>query len=162
MNYSVTIGFSRSKKIMSKLIRWFTTSGVSHVYIKRSTPHVDPNFIVYQASGLLVNVENYDHFLTHAEPIKEFEMVLSDDKYAEAEAFLLRELGKPYSILQLLGMLWVILCRRFGARVKNPFRDGDHSYICVELVAKLLGIQGAEEMTPQDLLELLEAHQVDL
>lgn len=162
MNCSVIIGFSRSKLMLSRLICLFTNSTVSHTYVKVATGYSNPVYVVYQASGLTVNAENYDHFLSHAEVIDEIQVAVSDEKWDDTCAFLLKELGKPYSCKQLLGMLWVLICRRFGRRVKNPFRDGEHSYICVELVAKLLGVTDAEEMTPQDLLELLQAHQVEI
>jgi hypothetical protein len=64
-------------------------------------------------------------------------------------------LGRPYSLKQLFGMAWILLLRNFGVKAKNPFRDGDHSFICFELVARILDLPGAEELSPQDLLDLL-------
>jgi hypothetical protein len=156
MNYTVTIGFSRNKMVVSKLIQLLTRSKVSHTYVKVSTPYHDPAYVVYQASGLAVNAENYDHFLTHAEVMRELEVSIPEEQHADAEAFLLRELGKSYSVGQLVGMLWVLMGRCVGLRLKNPWADGSHSYVCVEFAARLLGLEGSEEMTPQDLLDLLE------
>lgn len=65
------------------------------------------------------------------------------------------ELGKPYSLLQLIGYLWIMLCKTVGLRVRNPLSNGRHSYVCVELVARYLNIKDAESMTPQDPYDLL-------
>lgn len=158
---NVVVGFSRSKYLLSKIICCITNSKCSHTYIKVCFGAEDA-VLVFQASGISVNVENYDVFLDNHAVVDEMSFDITEERWDKIYSFMLKQLGKPYSFKALIGMLWVLIARRFGKRVRNPFADGDHSYVCVELVAKALGIQGAEEMTPQDLLELLQAHQVEL
>ena len=151
---TITIGFSTSHTLFSSLIRWFSSSKVSHTYI-RMPLYSSCSELVFQASGLKVNIEGYKHFESHSTVVKEIELQISDEKYEELEVFMCDSLGKPYSIKQILGMVLVLVCRSVGCKIKNPFRDGDHSYVCVELVANILNIPNAEDMTPQDLLDIL-------
>ena len=155
---TIIVGFSRNNKILSKLIRIVTRSSVSHVYVRIPSGIANPEYMVYQASGLAVNAEGYGHFQTHAEIRAEFTAEFADADFLLVESFLMQQLDKPYSIKQLIGMLYVIAAKTCGFRVKNPFSDSDHSYICVEYVAKALGITGAEEMTPDDLMGYLIDH----
>lgn len=152
----VYIGFSTSSAILARLIRFVTRSGVSHVYVRIPVPNHAQN-LIFQASGLAVNLEAEIFFLEKARVVKEFPMILTPEKSAKLESMVLNRLGAPYSCKALVGMLCVLACRTFGKKIKNPFRDGDHSYVCVELAANLLDIEGAEEMTPQDLLDKLTA-----
>lgn len=154
---NLIIGFSTSNRCLARLIRWMTRSSVSHVYICIPVTKHSVN-LIFQASGLAVNMESSVNFMEHSKIVREIAVPLSLEQEEELMAFVFDTLGKPYSLLQLVGMIWVIGCKSVGLRVKNPFRDGDHSYICVELVAKLLKLKGAEEMTPQDLLEWCDAN----
>lgn len=156
---NITIGFSTGKTCLAKLIRWVTKSQVSHTYIKLKTHFESPSHLIYQASGITVNVESLENFMGHATVIEELSISISDQKYDELLAFLLTKLGRPYSMWQLLGMAWVLMMRNFGITVRNPGRDGDHSFVCVELVCRALDIPNGEELTPQDLLDVLRSQQ---
>jgi hypothetical protein len=156
---TITIGFSKNKKILSKIIRWITRSGVSHTYIKYRQPDTD-KLVVCQASGLSVNIENYDLFLTHQEIHQEFDIHIDDCFWYAAQDFIATNIGKPYSIKQLVGMIVVLIGRSIGIGINNPFRDGMHSFICVEVVANIIGICGAENLTPEDVLQYIRSGQL--
>jgi hypothetical protein len=148
---TIILGFSQSSTIFSSIIKWATNSQVNHAYVR-----LDGN-IVCQASGLFVNEQTYESFLSIEVPIKEFSLQITDEQFAAAEKFRLDSLGKPYSVREILGFGWVLLMRRFGKKVANPFKDGDHAYVCSKFAALYAGIPDSDEnLTPEDLMEILE------
>lgn len=152
---TLKIGFSRNNTPFSWLIRKLTGSNISHTYIRIPVPELGTS-MVFQAQGFNVHYINYEHFLAKGNIVEaEVEVKLSSKQWAQAEMVRVYECGKPYSYLQILGYAWVLLGRRFGKKWKNPLSDGDHGYVCVELVCRSLGISEAESMTPQELLDRL-------
>lgn len=157
----IKIGFSTSNALLSRFIRFVTRSSISHSYIR--LPMITPGLdLIFQASGLLVNICGSKIFEGHAKIKEEMTFYVTDERFENLELFMYSSLGKKYSLGQLIGMGWVLFCRSLHLNVKNPWRDNQHSYICVELVATALGIPGSEEMTPQDLFDLLHNSQVVL
>jgi len=147
---TVTVGFSHSTNAFSRLIMWMTNSTISHTYIRLS------DTIVYQASGLSVNETTYEDFLSYETVVKEMQVSISDEQFVKGEAFRLASLGKPYSLKEILGFALVLLMKRFGKKVANPLKDGDHAYVCVKLVATYIGADDSgENMSPEDLYEKL-------
>lgn len=153
----IYVGFSTGSSLFSRLIRWASDSNVSHTYLRIPIPRHEKS-LIFQASGMAVNLESEKIFWGRSKTINEFECELSPEQAHALETFILEGLGVPYSIQHIVGMVWVLLCRGMGFHVKNPLSEGGHAYVCVEVVAKVLGIKGAEEMTPQDLLDHLRAH----
>lgn len=149
---TITIGFSHANNLFSKIIMWITKSNISHTYIKLD------NGDIFQASGLMVNEMTSECFLSIETVIKEFQIQLTDEQYAWSEAFRISSLGKPYSIWEILGFGWVLLMRRFGRNVSNPFKDGTKAYVCVKLVADYAWLSDSgENLTPIDLYNLLNS-----
>jgi hypothetical protein len=147
---TVTIGFSHANSAFSRLIMWATRSKVSHTYVRC------PSNLVYQASGLRVNEESYDTFLSYETVIKEIDIEITDEQFERGEKFRKQSLGKPYSLREILGFSWVLLMRGIGIKVPNPFKDGDQAYVCVSLVCEYLGLDDSgENITPDDLYQLL-------
>ena len=72
------------------------------------------------------------------------------------------ELGARYFHAGLIGMAWVMICRHFGAKIRNPFRSSK-SLFCSEAVTLTLqhaGYPGSGELdanstSPEDLYEFL-------
>ena len=157
--HPITIGFSTTNSWISKTIRWCSRSSVSHTYVRvpMRKKGVD---LIFQA-GIEVSIESAKRFESENTIVKEFHFQVTEKKWQEFEQFAYDTLGAPYAYGKLIGMLWVLGCRAVGVKVKNPFGDGDHSYICVELVAKMLGLANTEEMTPQDLLDYLQTHPIE-
>jgi hypothetical protein len=107
--------------------------------------------MIFQASGLLVNYCSGDIFDSHNIVFEEYDIDIPDEQYVFAEEFRVKQSGKPYSMAQIFGCLYVLAMRRFGLDVSNPFSDGRKSYVCVEIVANMVGLAGGENMTPEDL-----------
>lgn len=146
----VIIGFSAHPGIFSTLIKFITNSRVSHTYIRIPVPEYNES-MVFQASGLCVNYMNYKVFQKKSKIIEEYEIEVDDDVYAFGEMMRVIESGKPYSMKEIFGLLWVLAMRGFGVKVNNPFRDGSHSYICVELAMLCVGLEkDSENVTQED------------
>jgi len=147
---TITIGFSHSNNLFSKLIMWATKSNISHTYIRLDTT------IVYQASGLSVNETTYEDFLSYETVIQEIPVEVSDEQFALGEQFRLQSLGKPYSVKEVIGFAWVLFMKIFGRKVSNPLKDGNSAYVCSKLVCDYAGINDAgENLDPDDVYNLV-------
>lgn len=143
------IGFSDGGNTLSALIKLTTKSKISHVFVMLTE---DDETVIYQASGLTVNYENYKHFLSHEKIIELYSIDLTDEDYEKLNKFRLQNVGLPYAGRELVGFLWVLFCRQFGKKVNNPLSMGSHAYICVDIAAVHLPIGSTEgTMTPEDL-----------
>ena len=150
----ITIGFSTSSQIKSRLIRFITKAPMSHAYIKI---HESDGNVVFHADDEDVHYMKYDHFLSENKVIEEIEIEISDAQAKIAETLRVTEIGKPYSRMKLFGFIWIRLLRLFNVKTKNPFYDdGRFSYICVEIVTKSLGIQDETTLTPVDLYNVVK------
>jgi hypothetical protein len=152
---TITIGFSHSNNLFSKIIMAVTRSSISHTYIRLNATDV------FQASGLYVNEMVYEYFLTLETVVKEVQIQVTDEQFAAGEAFRLACLGKPYSMKEVFGFGWVMLMRSlFNKKVSNPGKDGDSAYVCSKLVCLYAGIPDAgENLTPDDLYLMLGSNQ---
>jgi hypothetical protein len=149
---NLVIGFSQAPtKLFSKLIRWTTKSQVSHVFILLQENN---NTLIYQASGLAVNYQNKDTFLGIEVPVAFYEFELNEDQNIRNKLFRITTVGKPYSWQEVIGFLWVLLARKFGKNVRNPFSGGQTAYVCVDIGAAHLPTNPELQdgsMTPEDL-----------
>ena len=160
----IFIGFSKPKNklfpIFSWAIRAFEQTKFSHVYVRHQTKYGIE--IVYQASGTQVNFENGDVFLNKAEVVREFEFEISDEAFDRYMFFALKNVGKPYSVLQVFG---IALFSLFDLK-KNPFSNGSKYYVCSELVSEILYEIGRfrydrnvfDKLTPKSLFEFCLKH----
>lgn len=147
---TLRVGFSSHKSsAFSWLIRTCTKSKVSHAYARLQTQYDQD--VIFQASGLVVNMVGEVEFERKAVNVEEYDVPLTEEQYNRAMNMTISELGKPYSIKQVFGFLYVLTMRNLGKKVSNPFSDGTHAYVCVELIADMLGLSNAESMTPEDL-----------
>jgi len=143
------VGFSHGNKFLSKIISELTDSNISHCYLRAPVNGVD---MVFQASGLSVNIESWEIFQLQHEIVEEYETELEADIIIP---LMLAEMGKPYAMKALFGYLWVIFCQQLGFTVTNPFFDGNQAYVCSEFVCKMIGVNDAlENITPEDLRKL--------
>jgi len=156
----IYVGFSSHKKsIMSWVISKVTGDPFSHSYIKIPIDEMNSS-TVFQAAFCNVHFLNYDSFLETNEVYKEFPVILSDDQYLNAKKFMFKESGKKYAVMELIGFIWILLIRKlFKKNIKNPFFNGQNSYICVELVLYFLNIYNFNNYTPGDLYRSLENHE---
>lgn len=130
------IGFSRPKTWMigSALIRLFERAEFSHAYLRWSAESLQRD-LVYQASHGMVHFVSGARFDEQAQTVREYEISLTDEQFNEVVKKCVDLAGVKYGLLQLAGMS---LERLSGLR--NPFRDGDKTFVCSELVGTVLNI----------------------
>lgn len=153
----VTVGFSKPRgkifPIFSWIIRWFQGTSYSHVYVKHMTKYGIE--IVYQASGAQVNFVSGAIFEDHNVVLSEFYFNIHDITFDNYMKYCINNAGRPYSVLQALG----ILLRDFFDLESNPFGNGKNSYVCSELVGEILADMSGvilqeptlELLTPRDI-----------
>ncbi len=138
----LVIGFSKPKgkifPIYSWLIRLFQgNTKYSHVYIRWYSKKADAH-IHYHASGRSVHFLCKEEFDKHIDPIEEYEVRISDEGYAKLLHFCMTNAGKDYGLQQAVGIAWVYINKLFGKKIKNPWADGNKSWICSELVGSII------------------------
>lgn len=129
---SIIFGFSKPVKrtILSALISKIERREFSHVYIRFAEPILGLD-MVFQASGLSLNLLTFAEFNKHSKPVEEYELPVTMDEFLLFWAQMLHSLGKPYSVKQLLR----ILCNKvFGLQSVG---DAENAQICSEAAARM-------------------------
>jgi hypothetical protein len=122
----VRIGFSTSNAWISRAIRWFTNSSVSHAF-----------FIYFDAAwGCDMVAEAWwtgVRDVTLAEWSKSNQLVAVFEPVVPLDAALAQhrdDLGKRYAFEGILGMAWLRICFWFGCKVKNPWHHSAAAVFC--------------------------------
>jgi uncharacterized protein (UPF0333 family) len=149
MKSKMRIGFSRNWGPFSLLIQAVTLSRMSHMYVVIEVPKHDET-IVYHAHGQAVQATNAREFYKKNTVVSEFEFNMSEADSAFVMKFILSNLGKAYSFLQNIGMLWVLIGRLFKCTWTNPLSNGDSAWNCSELGARVLRMENPEDKAPSD------------
>lgn len=158
MTHKLIVGFSAAKgnKPFSWLIKWVTKSQVSHAFILLAD---GGDILVYQASGLRVNYEYFDTFLTEETIFETYSFDLTPGQASANEHYRKKHVGDRYAWREIFGYAWVLFMRKWGKVVRNPWSGGEHAAVCVdEAAAQIpwmgkLGVEAEGEgtMTPEDL-----------
>lgn len=121
------IFFSASNSWISKAIRWFTKSNVSHTGIIINN---QKRKLVLEAATRQVHITTYDKH--YKKGYIEIYRPKIDEKMVDKaiDCVISKHLEKPYGYLQLLGFAIVCLLKRIGIKIKNPLKM--HS-ICSEV-----------------------------
>jgi len=155
------IGFSTSKTSwISRIIRWFTRSTVSHCFIVYDDLEWGRQMIMESEGGLGGSVRIVNFNAASQDIVK-----LVTPKY-DIEPGMRRmvdRLGEVYDYQGLFGMAWVELGRWLKKKWRNPWQSSKAMF-CSELVAQVLKdskYPGAEKFDPgstdpQMLLEFFE------
>lgn len=154
---TITIGFSTRKdfNLLSILIKLIERSNFSHAYVKLDLQNINRT-LIYQASGLEVNFQNIDSFNSKETIVKEFKLSIPEDKHAELMQFMIDNVGVPYGIMQLLGILFIKL---FNLK-KNPFASKNNTEICCKLAAKVVEVVGIKIDKDLDTLDLNDLYSI--
>ena len=150
--------FSTTTNLISRIIRWFTDSPVSHC----SLLYFDVDFgqeMVLESTLEGVRIIPYEVFKQHNNIVRVF---IPETPLKQGFAKVGEKLGTFYDFAGLLGMLWVLLGRWFKRKFKNPW-DNPQALFCSEFVAQVLrwsyypGTEYwvPENMTPADLYRFL-------
>lgn len=157
------VGFSKAKsswKIGSTVIQKVDCRDYSHCYVRYTcvTTKVE---LIAQASHGFVNLVSKAIFSEQNIIVKEYAIDCTDVQFLDVLTFVVNNLGKPYSKLQLI----LIGIKKF-LHVQIKYYDRGASYICSELasrVCQILNINIPEEIdyvTPSDLDNILYRNHV--
>lgn len=139
---SCSIGFSAPKKfkIGAECIKLFMGTSYSHTYLKFNR---NGKTLVYHATSRGVVLVSYEEFCKYNKVIDEIETTNCE----AAEKFCQQYLGKPYSYISLLAVLFNI---KLG--------DGKKSFICSELVVRAfdLPFKHSDITTPEQIRDYLK------
>lgn len=162
---NITFGFSRPKtwKAFATLIMKAYGIPYDHVYVRFYSDRYSRG-LIYQASQLTVNFMGQLKFDHENITVESVELEISDELKTRIMQFAIDNVGKPYGIKEAFGLGIVRVAAFFGKTIKNPFSDGKTTYVCSGLAAVILKeFFGADlpkdpdDMTPKDLLELLQS-----
>jgi hypothetical protein len=155
----VYIGFSSGNSILSWLIKKIERTPFSHVYVRLPSPYLERD-LYFQASSVMVNIMGKPGFDRHSITLEEFEIEISEETKRKVWQFAIDNSGKPYGILQLVGIGMVRLGQAFNKKWKNPFHDNQDSFICAEFVYDVLKeIIGADLTADPDSVGLKEIYE---
>jgi hypothetical protein len=154
---NIRIGFSTSRNSwISKVIRWFTDSGVSHCFFIYFDEDWERDMVLEATSGgfRIVPYSFYaESTLVSLTPAYPVDVGIKKS---------LDWLGVGYDYGGLLGMAWVEIGRRLKCAWRNPWR-GANTMFCSEAIVRILqesGYPGADTLDaqstdPQMLLDFL-------
>lgn len=153
----ITIGFSTTDKLISRIIRWATNSPVSHTFVLFDVYGIP---MVLEAAFEETRLKPYAYFTNGNNIVATFDVVCSD----EAIKMLLLNLSTPYDFGGLFGFFFVQVGRFLRQKWHNPW-DNRQALFCSELITGWLKAQnypGSEELepkstSPNDLLILLSS-----
>lgn len=135
----IYVGFSKHKGFspLSWLIMLCEHSNYSHSYIRVWSDSLECD-LIYQATGSGVYFISKGLFDKTSESIEEYEIPVTKEQKTQLLKWAIEQSGKPYGVKQLMGLGLVRLLKLFGIKIKNPFSDGNSTYICCELVMEAL------------------------
>lgn len=127
---TLRIGFSTPKKfkLPSYAIRSYEKTKYSHVFIVMGKSEKLNFEKVFQASHGDVNCLTYDRFKEENKIFHEYSITIYDQTYFYIATWLWHQLQKPYSIMQLVKIIFNIKMNQ----------NKDSAFICTELAGRLL------------------------
>lgn len=152
----IYIGFSRPTTffpIFSWLIRLIEWTRFSHVYIRYFDTYTK-EWIIFEASHGEVHLIQWNNWREKAITVYEQAFEIEEERKRRLVKFMVKNLQKPYSIKNILGIAIKILT---GLRL---FKDSNKAFICSELVATALGdrLKFEKELdfvTPKDIYKAI-------
>lgn len=165
----IVVGFSKPKAgfvPFAEAIKKVLGSQFSHTYIKFKADSFN-RVLIYQASGTAVNFMAEERFLDHNTVVAEFDLEVSEEVFNKTLQFAIDQVGTPYGMSQIFGILYVKALGLFGLKAKNPFPNGSGNYVCSELVAQILkeiiGLKvdiDLDLIDPKEVFELLQQNEI--
>jgi hypothetical protein len=140
----LTFGFSTPKKqtLLSRVIRLVENTKYSHTYLS----YYDEQFqgsIVYHAALMNVHITPCSAFDKHNSIIEYYPILVPEGKKVEVLKLCGEYLDRPYGHLQIVGMgIARLLYLWFGVKTKNILADGPKTFVCSELMGRILLILG--------------------
>jgi hypothetical protein len=158
---STRIGFSTNKTSwISRIIRWFTKSTVSHTFIIYYDVEWEQDMVMESEGGFGGSVR-----IVRFNPECNSIVKIVEPKYSIEVGMrkMVDKLGEVYDYSGLFGMAWVMLGRWLRKKWHNPMHNSK-ALFCSELVAEVLkdssypgsSILDPATTTPEDLLIFFE------
>jgi hypothetical protein len=154
---TISVCFSTSHGLVSRLICWVTRSRVSHALLTFRSATLD-KVLVMQATGLGFHLWPWDKWRRKNKLVARFALAVPPERQLVALRDLARNLGAEYDTWSL----FAFLRRRWGKRARNPW-NSPRKLICSEVVARFLSscdlraFDDAGSFTPADLYGDLSA-----
>jgi hypothetical protein len=147
----IVIGFSTSENFISKAIRWFSRSEVSHAWISFDCAELGLKLIMHATSGGY-KLNQWKRWHKGNKIVAQF--VCSED-LSDGLLKMAKQLDRDYDYLSVI----MLMPRRWlGKLFRNPIHNWKKLH-CSEAVVRLLQVHGfakhldPESTTPGDLLE---------
>jgi hypothetical protein len=160
---SINVCFSTCDGIVSRAIRWFTRSKVSHSFLTFRDETLGRVFVM-EANGRGFMIVPWAKWRTHNTLVARYRLTTDMDAQLASLRKLSEFLGSQYDYVSILGFA----IRRFWSRVRNPF-DSGKKLVCSEAVARFLYLTGDTSLqyfsdygswVPEDLLKEAESRNV--
>lgn len=134
----IYIGFSRPVKwtLFARLIARVEARPYDHCYVRFQEPAND--WMIFQASGLFVNLFSLSRWSTINVSVKEYEIDITKEQYDILWKYIKSTLGVPYNLKEDFGIL---LMKIFKMKT-NPYSAGMSAEICSKLAATVCQILG--------------------
>lgn len=127
----VSICFSTTNSLPSKVIRWLTKANISHSYLKVYDQTFGTNLVLH-ADFDGIQIDLFDKFSINNFTVVEYE--IDDPRLDEAIKKNLWYLGKSYDYKKLFNFAWAVIFKRwFIRKIKDPISN-PRSLICVDFI----------------------------
>lgn len=135
----ISIGFSTRKKwaLGSWLIRKVEKTEFSHTFISWKDEEIDRRKI-FEAIGSGVRLIGNVVFKQKAKVIDLYDFEVPEEVFFWIEQYTHDQSGKPFGYKHIYGLFVMRIFGAFGVKIKNPYKDGDYSQICVESGAYII------------------------
>jgi hypothetical protein len=107
----------------------------SHCYLKFDTRRIFDDYIVYHAAKGMVHYLPYQTFLEKNKMVKEIKIMVPNNIYWEIRKKLNKRIGKPYGMMQNLGIILTDINDLLDRDVNNPWKKG---YNCSEAAGECM------------------------
>lgn len=133
----IIVGFSTPKglKLGAFLIRLWTKSKYSHVYIRFESSNKKIPLNVYHAAKGMVHFREYEKFKHDNNIIKEYEIPITAEDRVDLLVNSMKLSGEVYGYFELLTIFLMDILNYFNIKVKTYDGKG---YICSELIGFLM------------------------
>lgn len=163
---NLIIGFSKpvKKTFHGWLIEKVDNASFDHAYLRFTLNEIERD-VVFQSIAIGVQLVSVVEFEIRSIPVEEYTLSISKDQFITMLQFCFDNAGKPYGLLDVLGLGISRLLNKIGIKAKNPFGEKGiiSSEFCSQAVALCLNDidpadfnLNADNISPSDLRNLLQ------
>lgn len=136
---NVIIGFSRpnSFKLHGLLIEKIDDAPFDHAYMRVTMSKIDRE-LIFQSIAVGVQIVSEKQFRSISTPVEEYALDITDEQFINLIRFCIDNAGKPYGILDVIGLGIARILQKLGLKAKNPFNQGNKNAFCSQLIAEAL------------------------